>query len=358
MSQDSPYVRLRRYSPIMKTRLIALVAAFSLFITPNAIAIENGQSALDNGVVVDIEIKYNATQSVSCSGALLSPYVVVTAGHCLIDQSGTISTGIYVSSPGVNVSNYKGWVKVKRTYVPEEYEGDKLGGFVNNSDLGFLLLSEPIEGKTSVSLASEKQLLTLKNSGSKLRVFGYGNTSDAGQISDIPNYFDGSFSSLVSADANQGYVASQTASICKGDSGGPILYITPTKVVLVGILTGAQLSVNCSKKLSDGKYYGNFTIINRFANLASQALMDAASLISEKKQEEIDEIRESLNNANSEFDDLVEKSNSFEAELDVLKAEIAKYKSAGVKLITCTKGMAEKYVVGSSPKCPAGYKKK
>lgn len=342
----------------MRTRLLVIIAIFLCALTPRASAIENGQSAIDNGVVVDIEIKYNSTQSVSCSGALLSSLVVVTAGHCLIDQSGAISTGIYVSSPGVNVSGYKNWIKAKKAYLPEEYEGDKLGGFVNNSDLGFLLLSSAIPVKTMISLASEKQLLSLKSNGSKLRVFGYGNTSDAGQVSDIPNYFDGSFSPLSLPDSNQGSVSSQSGNICKGDSGGPVLYITPTKVVLVGILTGAQLSVNCTKKQSDGKYYGSFTIINRFANLAALALTDAATLVTEQLESEKAEIQTSLDDANAEFDELVVKLNNLENEVETLKQEIAKYRSAGVKLVTCTKGSLEKYVAGSSTKCPAGYKVK
>jgi secreted trypsin-like serine protease len=339
-----------------KLSRFGLVVLLFIPVSTPAIAVENGQSASGNGVVVDIEIKYNSTQSVSCSGALLSSLVVVTAGHCLLDQSGAISTGIYVSAPGVNVSGYKNWIKVKKVYLPEEYEGDRLGGFVNNSDLGFLLLTSEMQVSTSVTLASEKLLLSLKSSGAKLRVLGYGNTSDAGSISDLPNYYDGSFSPQTMSDANQGSVSSQTGNICKGDSGGPVLYITPTKVVLVGVLTGAQLSVNCSKKLSDGKYYGTFTIINRFANLASQALTDATLLISELRQAKIDEVQTTLDGANSELSDLLEKSSAFETEIEQLKAEISKYKASGLKLITCTKGSSEKIVAGLSPKCPAGYK--
>lgn len=340
----------------MKRRTFALVASLSLLLVPQANAIENGQSALDNGVVVDIEIKYNSTQSVSCSGALLSSLVVVTAGHCLLDQSGAISTGIYVSSPGVNVSNFKNWTKVKKVYLPEEYEGDRLGGFVNNSDLGFLLLTEPIEVKSPVSLASEKQILALKANSSKLRVLGYGNTTDAGQISDIPYYFDGAFNSQVQADVNQGSVSSTTAGICKGDSGGPVLYITPTKIVLVGVVTGAQVSITCSKKNADGKYYGSFTIINRFANLASQALTDAASLSAELKQSEIDDLKVSLDDLNTQYEEMAQKISEYDDEVGLLKLELSKYKSAGVKLIACSKGVVEKYVVSANPKCPSGYK--
>lgn len=340
----------------MIRRICALVASISILLMPQANAIENGQSALDNGIVVDIEIKYNSTQSVSCSGALLSSMVVVTAGHCLLDQSGAISTGIYVSSPGVNVSNFKNWINVKKVYLPEEYEGDRLGGFVNNSDLGFLLLTEPIEVKSPVSLASEKQIISLKANSSKLRVLGYGNTTDAGQISDIPYYFDGSFNPQAQADVNQGSVSSTTAGICKGDSGGPVLYITPTKIVLVGVITGAQVSITCSKKNSDGKYYGSFTIINRFANLASQALTDAATMISEQKQSDIDDLQSSLDELNSQYEEMAQKIAEYDDEVSLLKLELSKYKSAGVKMITCTKGVVEKYVASTNPKCPSGYK--
>ena len=342
----------------MKKQLALILVVLSVIGSIPANAIENGQSAAGNGVVVDIAIKYNATQSISCSGALLSSLVVVTAGHCLLDQSGAIASEIYVSLPGASALVFKNWTLVKKVYLPEDYEGEKLGGFVNTSDLGFLLLTTPIEVKTPISLASEKQLLNLKANGTKLRVLGYGTTTDEGMKAEFPNYFDGAFSPQVYSDSNQGSVSSASGNVCKGDSGGPVLYITPTKVILVGILTGTQLSVNCSKKWADGKYYATFTIINRFANLAALALTEAAGAIELQKNNEISRLQEDLDNANGEFEELLQRSNDYQTEIEQLKLDIARYKASGLKLLTCSKGLAEKVVAGISPKCPAGFKVK
>ena len=340
---------------------LALVMAFAL-VTPIH-AIENGELADGSEYVVPISIQATSNTWQSCSGAVIAPTVIATAGHCVLDKSGLLSSQILVGNPGSANSPSTSWVKVSKIYVADEYKGSSADGLITASDIAFLLLEKAIGNSRKINLTSENELLSLKNASSKLRIIGYGNTSDSGATSPSPFSLDATFSKQVSQDPNQAIAVSQKANICKGDSGSPILSITPSKVTLVGVVTGAYSSNFCSKKQADGNYWTAFTAVSRFANLATEAITDSLKL--EQSQNSANQNSASENQyLTSRLEELELEVSTAINELERLKEELAKsnrviaaFAATGMKAINCSNLVSTKIVVGKSPKCPKGYKK-
>ena len=91
----------------MKIKLIAIGASAIIAIGffP-AQAVEGGVDATGSQFVVPILIQKSPTTTGACSGALIAPYIVVTAGHCVLDSSGLLTTKVYV---GLFVFKYLGY---------------------------------------------------------------------------------------------------------------------------------------------------------------------------------------------------------------------------------------------------------
>ena len=343
--------------------LLIIVSLISSVQTIPAKAIENGEAASGNSVVVPIQIQTTSTTWSSCSGALLAPNVVATAGHCVLDKSGLISSQILVGLPGSkNVVN-SGWARAIQTYTDESYRGSDVNGMVTASDIAFLVLDKSFTQTTKLYLASENTLNALKASGAKLRIVGYGMTSDSGDQNSDPNLLDTTFLKTPVADPNQSLAGSSKGSICKGDSGSPVLSITPTRVTLIGVVTGAFLSVNCSKKQSDGLYVASFTAINRYANLSAEAITDAMARV----QGQANAAKQATNDneglsfrvdaLEQNLSDLQESYDAANQELEQLRTVVAAFKKTGLKVLVCTNLVSTKTIVAKSPVCPKGFKK-
>ena len=352
----------------IKYLAVAMGVLAALTVSPLAHAVENGTDATGNGIVVPILVKMNAAGDYgACSGALISPSVVATAGHCLLDSSGVGSNDILVGPPGTSHAyNAATWTHVTNSIFSVDYQGPSAAGMVTAGDIAFITLAANLPQTTKVYLPSENQLTTLKSSSAKLRIIGYGDLNDAGDPSYFPNYFDAQYSSYLSSDVNSSWAESTGSDICLGDSGSPVLSITPTKIIIVGIVTGAILSKHCSVKQANGKYVSQFTVMNRYSNLGMAAMglaLDAALSAVTSAQDGLNQKTTQLNSANDSKSqlqtDLDQASNDLDAannSIIDLKAQIALYKSAGFKIITCVAGAKSKSVIAIKPKCPIGYK--
>jgi len=79
-----------------------------------------------------------------CSGTLIAPRLVLTAGHCVYDQETKQNMPVSTFSPGKNgVSQGLGAFEVERIHVPASYlAGD------DRQDLAVLVLKEPVGLRT------------------------------------------------------------------------------------------------------------------------------------------------------------------------------------------------------------------
>ena len=324
-----------------------LFLASTLFVAPSASAVENGSEAAGNSVVVPISIEVSPGIFASCSGALLMQTVVITAGHCLIDSNGQTATNVRVGPPGsANIVNDSTWAKATHSYFSVDYQGTGLNNSVGTGDIGVVTIDKLFPAP-KITIASENQLLSIKTSAGKLRLYGYGYTSDAGATQSSPSTFEASYSNFVSSDPNQSFAESSDANPCAGDSGGPVLYTTPLRTMLVGVITGGYFSNKCSKKQGNGKYLTGFTIINRYANLPMAAAADALTVeinVENQLTDQISKLQSEIQTGKDEYMKL-------QSELDGVRAKLP-------KSITCLKGKQIKKITAVNTNCPNGYKLK
>ncbi|MGZ4271435.1 MAG: S1 family peptidase [Solirubrobacteraceae bacterium] len=205
----------------------AACAALALTAAPS-MAIVGGTDAAAGEFPSVAEITFG--QSFLCSGTLISPTVVLTAGHC-----GSI-TGDAVATPaswpaalidvriGSNKSGQGEKVPVAKAIVEPSYLA------TSGYDVTLLQLSRPAaEAPTKVAGSSEGSLWT---PGTSEQIVGWGTTSEGGSLPDtlqkasVPivtdsgcgqAYSDFDAGTMVCAGYPQG-----GTDTCQGDSGGPM----------------------------------------------------------------------------------------------------------------------------------------
>jgi secreted trypsin-like serine protease len=304
----------------MKKLISILIVAFLLTQSSSpAFGVQDGSDATNNSFVVPVYAKTSETNHWVCSGALLAPAIVATAGHCVLDSNGLISTDIRVGNAGSENYNSKNlfdtWTKATSVQITPTFRG---GSQISADDVIFIILSRPLPMPVKVRLASESEVISLKNSGAELKMLGYGFINDEGAEKRTPNSYSGTYSYETFADANAFATRSSIGNPCRGDSGGPMISTTATEIIVVGIITGGRIGKNCSTKEPGGYYVTQGMLLSRYSNLAFSAAVTYISGLESK---------------------LIE----VQAKLPIT--------------ITCTKGKLTKKVSGTNPKCPKGYTK-
>ena len=210
----------------------------------------------------------NALQRQFCGGTLVAPNMVITAAHCIFNESGTgfnlapadisVVSGRTVLSSAqgqeIPVANYFFFVDTATglpLYNPQNGAFD-----VAVFQLGSASASPPVKlvGLDETSLWSF---------GRQLTVSGWGATSEGGQGSDTllaaeiyslkdsncRDSFQGAFDTRTSFCAG---LLSGARDSCQGDSGGPLVALTADGTSrLVG---NVQAGVGCARQLSPGAY--------------------------------------------------------------------------------------------------------
>ena len=173
----------------------------------------------------------------SCSGTLIAPDVVLTAGHCVdpLVLSGRIP-GFSLVEDANNASSSE-IVSGETTHKHSEFNivGDPPPGLGQTYDIGLLILAQPITSVDYEILPGRFEASTALASGMSVEIVGYGMT-DADSIdfgvkhhgvADLVEV--GDYELLIGKTGQQ--------QNCKGDSGGPGFIQIAGKRRLVGVVS-------------------------------------------------------------------------------------------------------------------------
>jgi hypothetical protein len=238
---------------------VLLVADITLS-TPSGYAVFGGDSALgDSRVVAVINGQYNLRSN--CTGALITPQIVVTAAHCLGNKNFKYESEIYtpedlwVSKPGVDIGkdDIKTRVQVLRAVLTagfdNTFDGENLNFITQKDDITFLFLEKPLAEVSNALVADASEVSLIKSQQLFFTHIGYGYNSETQQDSkpylvQLNSYSDGASRHLgASFLIEENTVSSRETGIkalCVGDSGSPWYANINGKEVIVAVTVTAS----------------------------------------------------------------------------------------------------------------------
>lgn len=184
-----------------------------------------------------------------CGGSYIGNGMVLTAAHCIANASSVTvrfsETGRMFVTSGSSIfySTDSEAIRASAWYVHGEYQNSSL----YNNDIAMIRLSSRAPGyATPITLASVTQTASIIANSSSMTAYGWGYTSDDGDVSDRLRFADLSADSMEYCRARYGTSTITNKMICaggqdagkdtcQGDSGGPLVFFDGGTPYLVGI---------------------------------------------------------------------------------------------------------------------------
>jgi hypothetical protein len=221
---------------VTRSLVVALVAICTSVVTANpATAVVGGTSALGNTAVVGI---LNGRST--CSGALWTSRIVVTAGHCVVNSFGRVTTSpISVYAPGVVIEESTPTISQNQIIVVDGFR--IFGNSTQPNDIAFIVLASELPGGTITRLATTDEVAAWGREGRVVTFLGYGRTTrSSSSSSPVPHRIDQPLTSRTVWPGSFAATQTLTSGICFGDSGGPVVTQVGTDLVLIGINSAAS----------------------------------------------------------------------------------------------------------------------
>lgn len=287
-----------RYS----AKFLVLTLLFSSSLITAAQASRGGVEDPNNRFTVGFTYNDGSIPSV-CSGILIAPTIIVTARHCVRNDSGVDGSGYVFTNPGARVDGLATGAKISRVVISDE-------------DLAFIILDIALKGAEYLKVADMATIAAISDL-TPLSGYGYGAVFETSEP----------YSPLVRKYAldwrsggkdpkltNTYELTSKSSSACRGDSGGPVIVTLGNgERALVAAISGAANVQNaCGTLGSDGLFRMRVTLVSPYLSLIPEYT-------------------------------------------GVPMAEPAPTATKKIVKITCVKGKVTKVISGSKPKCPKGY---
>jgi len=228
--------------------LVAIVIVVLLLAVSGAGAVTWGvPDGGEHPYVGTLLFRQNGVGWYSCSGTLISPWTVLTAGHC-VEDSGNVNDVTYVRFDEDAMAGYanaksldqwlkKDWIQAAAVIPHPLY--DDFAQFPLTYDVGLVILSKPVHMGTYGSLPPLGFLETVGPQNNSFMVVGYGSHGVLVPLADrfpddyarwkgvvnlieLNSTFVGGASAKFSNNPGQGHGGSGGS--CFGDSGGPVFF--------------------------------------------------------------------------------------------------------------------------------------
>jgi hypothetical protein len=236
--------------------------------------------AVSGGAVLPIEqAPYVAWLGGRCTGTLISPTRILTAGHCLDGRSasdeqllvgvdGNLLSVKQRAAMAIPVAGYSVSPKFKESFP---FAHDNPSNAIAVSDVGLILLKKPLTTVAPVRLAGAGDA-ALEAPGAQATLIGYGLTADpvtGGPLahplqqgampvispSDCAQAFPHAIQSSMGCSEDLAH-HSPLIQACAGDSGGPVVVSTPAGPVQIGVTSWGPETMNgaCGEKFLPDVY--------------------------------------------------------------------------------------------------------
>ena len=243
----------------LRTVAGVLICSFLFSYLQPANAVYGGEEVVGSERVVVI-LESKDSRNGGCSGALITPQIVLTAAHCLGKPGkhpGVIKNnhwGYWVSRPGVDFKSDDISTRVQSAYVvitddyTNSYDPKSNDYTTTIHDIAFIFLKEPIEITSYPTVASPAQVKQLKAERALITHYGYG-LSDKGIQTGKPKKIDlkirprersYEINNVVPEDFSMITDETGVGALCGGDSGGPWYAQLDGKLLIVANTVGAS----------------------------------------------------------------------------------------------------------------------
>ena len=243
----------------LRTVAGVLICSFLFSYLQPANAVYGGEEVVGSERVVVI-LESKDSRNGGCSGALITPQIVLTAAHCLGKPGkhpGVIKNnhwGYWVSRPGVDFKSDDISTRVQSAYVvitddyTNSYDPKSNDYATTIHDIAFIFLKEPIKISSYPTVASEADVIRLKAERALITHYGYG-LSDNGVQTGKPKKIDlkirprqHSYEVINVVPENFSIITNETGvgALCPGDSGGPWYAQLDGKLLIVANTVGAS----------------------------------------------------------------------------------------------------------------------